>query len=105
MREAGALERGERDHQLSASPLTRTAMFGAMLAGAERAAGANGLPGTARPPSRSPGLRQSFGAFAARGMTITLEGYAHYVGKGLPRHLPRCARCRAPPRSSRADNA
>ena len=59
--------------------------FGAMLAGeVARRHGAAGLPEGTIVIELTGTAGQSFGAFAARGMTITLEGDANdYVGKGL----------------------
>jgi glutamate synthase (NADPH) large chain len=59
--------------------------FGAMLAGeVARRHGAAGLPENTIGVELSGTAGQSFGAFAARGMTLTLEGDANdYVGKGL----------------------
>jgi glutamate synthase (NADPH/NADH) large chain len=59
--------------------------FGAMLAGeVARRFGANGLPEGAITLEVSGTAGQSFAAFAAKGMTIALEGDANdYVGKGL----------------------
>src|SRR5690606_9032995 len=59
--------------------------FGAMLAGeVARRHGAAGLPEGTISIDLTGTAGQSFGAFAARGMTLTLEGDANdYVGKGL----------------------
>ena len=59
--------------------------FGAMLAGeVAKRFGANGLPEGAITIEVTGTAGQSFGAFAAKGMSITLEGDANdYVGKGL----------------------
>ncbi|HVJ89723.1 MAG TPA: glutamate synthase large subunit, partial [Labilithrix sp.] len=59
--------------------------FGAMLAGeVARRHGASGLPENTIRIDLTGTAGQSFGAFAARGMTLTLEGDANdYVGKGL----------------------
>jgi glutamate synthase (NADPH/NADH) large chain len=59
--------------------------FGAMLAGeVARRQGAAGLPEGTIALDVSGTAGQSFGAFAVRGMTLTLEGDANdYVGKGL----------------------
>ncbi len=59
--------------------------FGAMLAGeVARQHGAAGLPENTISIELTGTAGQSFGAFAARGMTLTLEGDANdYVGKGL----------------------
>ncbi len=59
--------------------------FGAMLAGeVARRHGAAGLPESTIGLELTGTAGQSFGAFAARGMTLTLEGDANdYVGKGL----------------------
>jgi glutamate synthase domain-containing protein 3 len=59
--------------------------FGAMLAGeVARRHGAGGLPENTISIELTGTAGQSFGAFAARGMTLTLEGDANdYVGKGL----------------------
>ena len=59
--------------------------FGADLAGAiARAHGEDGLDDDTITIDTKGTAGQSFGAFAARGMTITLEGAANdYVGKGL----------------------
>jgi glutamate synthase (NADPH/NADH) large chain len=59
--------------------------FGAMLAGeVARKHGAQGLPEDFISIDLMGTAGQSFGAFAARGMTLTLEGDANdYVGKGL----------------------
>ncbi|HVM69642.1 MAG TPA: glutamate synthase-related protein, partial [Gaiellaceae bacterium] len=59
--------------------------FGAMLAGeVARRHGAAGLPENTIVIELTGTAGQSFGAFATRGMTLTLEGDANdYVGKGL----------------------
>ncbi len=59
--------------------------FGAMLAGeVARRHGSAGLPEGTITIDLTGTAGQSFGAFAARGMTLTLEGDANdYVGKGL----------------------
>ncbi|AKU97670.1 Glutamate synthase [NADPH] large chain [Labilithrix luteola] len=59
--------------------------FGAMLAGeVARRHGAQGLPEGTIGIEVTGTAGQSFGAFAAKGMTITLQGDANdYVGKGL----------------------
>jgi glutamate synthase (NADPH/NADH) large chain len=59
--------------------------FGAMLAGeVARKHGAAGLPEGTIDVELTGTAGQSFGAFATRGMTLTLEGDANdYVGKGL----------------------
>ncbi len=59
--------------------------FGAMLAGeVARRHGAAGLPSDTIGIELTGTAGQSFGAFAVRGMTLTLEGDANdYVGKGL----------------------
>jgi glutamate synthase (NADPH/NADH) large chain len=79
-----ALERGERVNvTFGITNAHRT--FGAMLAGeVARRFGAAGLPEGAISLDVTGTAGQSFGAFAARGMTISLEGDANdYVGKGL----------------------
>ena len=59
--------------------------FGAMLAGeVAKKHGANGLPEGTIGIELTGTAGQSFGAFAVRGMTLSLEGDANdYVGKGL----------------------
>ena len=59
--------------------------FGAMLAGeVAKRYGASGLPESTIALELTGTAGQSFGAFAVRGMTLTLEGDANdYVGKGL----------------------
>jgi glutamate synthase (NADPH/NADH) large chain len=59
--------------------------FGAMLAGeVAKRHGASGLPDDCIAIEVTGTAGQSFGAFATRGMTLTLEGDANdYVGKGL----------------------
>jgi glutamate synthase (NADPH) large chain len=79
-----AIERRERVR--IAMPITNAhRTFGAMLSGeVARRHGAGGLPeGTIRIDLTGT-AGQSFGAFAVRGMALTLEGDANdYVGKGL----------------------
>ncbi|HSO39270.1 MAG TPA: glutamate synthase-related protein, partial [Labilithrix sp.] len=79
-----ALERGERV-TISFGITNAHRTFGAMLAGeVARRFGAEGLPDGAIAIEVTGTAGQSFGAFAARGMAITLEGDANdYVGKGL----------------------
>ncbi len=79
-----ALERGERV-TISFGITNAHRTFGAMLAGEVASRfGANGLPDGAIAIEVTGTAGQSFGAFATRGMTITLEGDANdYVGKGL----------------------
>jgi glutamate synthase (NADPH/NADH) large chain len=79
-----ALERGERV-TVSFGITNAHRTFGAMLAGeVARRFGAAGLPEGAISIEVTGTAGQSFGAFAARGMTIALEGDANdYVGKGL----------------------
>ncbi|HET8654557.1 MAG TPA: glutamate synthase large subunit [Longimicrobiaceae bacterium] len=79
-----ALERGGR---ISAElPITNThRAVGAMLSGEiARRYGAEGLPDGAIRVRFTGAAGQSFGAFAAAGLSLTLEGEANdYVGKGL----------------------
>jgi len=79
-----ALERREPVH-LSFGITNAHRTFGAMLGGeVARRHGANGLPEGTIGIDVTGTAGQSFGAFAANGMTITLEGDANdYVGKGL----------------------
>ncbi|MBX3225814.1 MAG: glutamate synthase large subunit [Labilithrix sp.] len=75
-----------REHVKIHQPITNAhRTFGAMLAGeVARRHGAGGLPEDTIAIELTGTAGQSFGAFAARGMTITLEGDANdYVGKGL----------------------
>ena len=79
-----ALERGERvTIGFGITNAHRT--FGAMLAGeVARRFGADGLPEGCIGIEVTGTAGQSFGAFATKGMTISLEGDANdYVGKGL----------------------
>ncbi|MEW6636772.1 MAG: glutamate synthase-related protein, partial [Actinomycetota bacterium] len=79
-----ALERGERV-RFSQSVTNTNRTVGGMLAGEiARRHGAEGLPdGTIRIDMRGVG-GQSFGAWATKGLTLTLEGTTNdYVGKGL----------------------
>ena len=81
---APALERGERVRaSFAVSNVDRT--IGAMLSGEiARRYGHGGLPDGTIELSFTGSAGQSFGAFAASGLTLTLEGEANdYVGKGL----------------------
>ncbi|HKG91935.1 MAG TPA: glutamate synthase large subunit [Gemmatimonadaceae bacterium] len=81
---APALERGERvSIALPVRNVHRT--VGAMLSGEiARRYGQAGLPDGTIEVALEGSAGQSFGAFAARGLTLTLEGEANdYVGKGL----------------------
>ena len=80
----GALENGTRvKSQFPIRNVQRT--VGAMLSGeVARRYGADGLPDDTISFSFNGSAGQSFGAFLARGITLSLEGDANdYVGKGL----------------------
>jgi glutamate synthase (NADPH/NADH) large chain/glutamate synthase (ferredoxin) len=81
---APALERGERVKENI--PITNAdRAIGATLSGEiARRFGANGLPDASIAFRFTGAAGQSFGAFAARGLSLELEGEANdYVGKGL----------------------
>jgi glutamate synthase (NADPH/NADH) large chain len=76
---------GERRVQISAHLRNSDRAFGAMLSGEiARRHGHAGLPDDSIVVRASGSAGQSFGAFAAHGITLELEGDANdYVGKGL----------------------
>ncbi len=100
-----ALERSERV-TISFGITNAHRTFGAMLAGeVARRFGDEGLPEGSITIEVTGTAGQSFGAFGARGMLISLEGDANdYVGKGLSRRHHRGAPATGPPRSSPPDN-